>query len=103
MKSFVILDDEHWIKTGPFSTIDLERRIYESLGPHPHIVPYRPVNAYGELGLQRISKGPMHTLLENDSNVDTIQCAMSYSLFSPNDFHTSDLYPDLDACVRIRI
>jgi protein kinase X len=61
------LDDEHWTKTGPFSTIDLERRIYEALGPHPHVVPYRKVNKFGELILQRLSKGTIYThLLEND-------------------------------------
>ena len=43
------LNDKDWVKSEPFSTIDLERRIYEDLGPHPHIVPYREVNICGEL------------------------------------------------------
>jgi hypothetical protein len=52
----------HWTKTGPLSTIGLERRIYEALGPHPHIVLYRK----GELILQRLSKGIYTHLFEND-------------------------------------
>ena len=37
MEVFACLNNEHWTKTGPFSTIDLEKRIYEALGPHPHM------------------------------------------------------------------
>lgn len=67
MEVSTCLNDERWTKTGPFSTIDLERRIYEALGPHPHIVQYHEVNKFGELILQRLSKGTIDThLFEND-------------------------------------
>src|SRR5882762_714447 len=67
MEVSMCLNDKHWTKTGLFSTIDLEKKIYEAVGPHPHIVPYCEVNKFSKIILQHLSKGMIYThLLKND-------------------------------------